>query len=74
MSFNYDVLFFFEEFVLFVDMFGVKLFGNLLQLLEFIVLGILGVVYLFFYNLMSIIGCDKRFMSQKIQILGQLLK
>lgn len=30
MSFNYDVLFFFEEFVLFVDMFGVKLFGNLL--------------------------------------------
>lgn len=72
MLFNYDVLFFFEEFVLLVDMFGVKLFGNLLQLLEFIVLGILGIVYLFFYNLMNVIGCDKRFMSQKIQILGQL--
>lgn len=70
MSSNHDVLPPLEEPVLPADMFGVKSSGNLLQSPEFTALGTLGAVHSSPYNLMSTIGCDKRFMSQKIQIPG----
>lgn len=67
---SHDVLPPLEEPVLPADMFVVKSPGNLLQSPEFSALGTLAGVYSSPYNLMNTIGCDKRFMSQKVQIPG----
>ncbi|XP_020613758.1 autophagy-related protein 2 homolog A-like [Orbicella faveolata] len=73
MSPSHDVLPPLEEPVLPADMFVVKSPGNLLQSPEFSALGTLAGVHSSPYNLMNTIGCDKRFMSQKVQIPGTSL-
>ena len=70
MSPNHDVLPPLEEPVLPADMFVVKSSGNLLQSPDISALGSLGGAHSSPYNLMNTIGCDKRFMSQKVQIPG----
>lgn len=72
MSPNHDVLPPLEEPVLPPDMFGAKSSGSLLQSPELSAMGTLGAVHVHSspYNLLNTIGCDKRFMSQKVQIPG----
>ncbi|KAJ7384666.1 Autophagy- protein 2 [Desmophyllum pertusum] len=68
MSSNHDVLPPLGEPVLPADMLAVKSSGSLLQSPDFSALGTLGGAQSSPYNLMNTIGCDKRFVSQKVQI------
>ena len=73
MSSNHDVLPPLEEPVLPADMLPVESSGSLLHSAELSLLGTLGGVQSSQYNLMNSLGCDKRFMSHKTQIPGELL-
>lgn len=74
MSPNQDVLPPLEEPVLPADMLTINRLpsGNLLQSPEFSSLGALGVLQSSPYQLINTVGADKRFVSQKIQIPGEI--
>ena len=74
MSSNQDILPPLEEPVLPADMLAVNRSpsGNLLQSPEFSSLGTIRGVQSSPYKLVNTIGCDKRFVSQKVQIPGEL--
>ena len=75
MSSNQEVLPPLEEPVLPADMLAVHRSpsGHLLQSPDFSALGTLGVLQSSPCRLMNTLACDKRFISQKVQIPGELL-